>query len=256
VLLTLPAIYSWAADPGAAPEDVARFYLNAPSFAARAGIALVGWSFFGVVAAAGAGGRLFAALGLAFHGLIISMVAVDWYLSIEPRYTASAFAAMIAIQQILAALAFAAVIGAPGLRDKVAGDLGGLMIAALLGVVYLEVMTFIIGWYSDLPDKAAWYLKRGIPGWTAELLAALLIGALIPFALLLKRSVRRSPLGLRATGALVLAGSVLHVAWLIAPAYERQGLLLGFALVALCAMALASSLIGRALQHRSDAYAG
>ena len=78
----------------------------------------------------------------------------------------------------------------------------------------------------------------------------------MPGRLVLKRAVRRSPLGLRATGALILASTCLHVAWLIAPAYERQGLLLGFAGLALCAMALASSLIGRSLQHWSDAYAG
>ena len=41
-----------------------------------------------------------------------------------------------------------------------AGDLGGLLIATLLGVVYLEFMTFVVAWYGDLPDKAAWFLKR------------------------------------------------------------------------------------------------
>jgi hypothetical protein len=251
VVLTLPSIYPWAADPGAAPADVARLYLNGPSFAARAAIALLGWSFFGIVAGAGAGGRLFAALGLAFHGFFISLVAVDWFLSIEPRYTASAFAAMIAIQQILAALAFAGAIGAPDLRGKVAGDVGGLMIASLLGVVYLELMSFIIAWYGDLPEKAAWYLKRGGPGWTAALVAALAIGALVPFCLLLVRGIRRHSTGLRAAGALVLVGTVLHMTWLIAPAYaEGQILLLAIGLVALGAMAAISLLLGSTLRPR------
>lgn len=254
VVLTLPAIYPWAADPHAAAADVARLYLNAPSYVIRAAIAFVGWSFFAVVLAAGAGGRLFAALGLAFHGFVISLVAVDWYLSIEPRYTATAFAAMIAVQQILAALAFAAAIRPPGLQDRVAGDLGGLVIASLLGVVYLEFMTFVIAWYGDLPDKAAWYLKRGIPGWTGTIVAALLIGALVPFGMLLRRAVRRSPGGLRTAGLLVLVGTYLHTAWLIGPAYDGQVPLLAAAAIAFVGLTLASMLIGVALQPRGAAH--
>ena len=54
------------------------------------------------------GGRLLAGLGLAVLRATISLVAVDWFLSLEPHYVASAFAAMIAIQQLAATLAFVA----------------------------------------------------------------------------------------------------------------------------------------------------
>ena len=127
--------------------------------------------------AAGLGSRLLAGLGLAFFGLTISLVAVDWYLSLDPHYVATAFAAMIAIQQLLAALAVTALIGPPAIEGKVAGDIGGLMIATLLGVVYLEFMTFVVAWYGDLPDKAAWFLKRvASSGWLSVLIAALARG--------------------------------------------------------------------------------
>src|SRR5207302_6331478 len=140
------------------PADVAHWYLNEPSFLARSLIALGGWSFLGVMFAGGCRSRLLAGLGLAFFGLSISLVAVDWYLSLEPHYAATAFAAMIAVQQLLAALAVVALIGPPAIDGKVAGDLGGLLIATLLGVVYLELMTFVVAWYGNLPDKAAWFL--------------------------------------------------------------------------------------------------
>ena len=147
VVVALAAIYPWAADPSVIPADVARWYLNGISFSIRAAIALFGWSVLGVIFAAGIGSRLLAGLGLAFFGLTISLVAVDWYLSVEPHYVASAFAAMIAIQQLLAALAVTAVIGPPIGEGKVAGDIGALLMATLLGVVYLELMTFVVAWY-------------------------------------------------------------------------------------------------------------
>ena len=185
VLVALPEIYPWAADPSAIPADVARWYLNEPSFLIRAVITLGGWSLLGIVFAAGLGSRLLAGLGLAFFGLTISFVAVDWYLSLEPHYVATAFAAMIAIQQLLAALAVTAVIGTPAIDGKVAGDLGAFLIATLLGVVYLELMTFVVAWYGDLPEKSVWFLERSGFGWISVLITAIVAGAVLPFAMLL-----------------------------------------------------------------------
>jgi hypothetical protein len=222
VLTALPQVYPWAADPSAVPTDVARWYLNVPSFWIRALIALGGWSVLAVVFAVGFGSRLLAGLGLAFFGLTISLVSVDWYLSLEPHYEATAFAAMIAIQQLLAALAVTAVIGPPTIEGKVAGDVGGLLIATLLGVVYLELMTFVVAWYGDQPDKAAWFLKRASAGWLSVLLLALVAGAILPFGMLLVKAIRRSRRGLRVAGLLILFGSVLHFAWLLVPDFEIQ----------------------------------
>ena len=123
-------------------------------------ITLAGWSVLARDVCRRLGEPAAGRTGLAFFGLTISLVAVDWYLSLEPHYVASAFAAMIAIQQLLAALALLALIGPPLIEGKLAGDLGGLLIATLLGVVYLELMTFVVAWYGDLPEKADWFLKR------------------------------------------------------------------------------------------------
>ena len=250
VLFGLKAAYPWAADPATVAPDVARLYLNAPAFTLRTVVALCGWSALGVVFALGIAGRLVAGIGLAFHGLAISLIAVDWYLSVEPGYTASAFAATVAIQQLLAALALTAVIGTPALGGKVAGDIGGLTIATLSGVVYLELMTFVIAWYGDLPDKASWYLKRGTPAWLALLLVALLAGAVLPFFMLLVQSVRRSPRGLRLAGGAVLLGTVLHLAWLIAPAAAQPLPALAVAAVGLALLVAASLLLGSAVASR------
>ena len=248
VLVALPEIYPWAADPSAIPADVARWYLNQPSFLIRAMITIGGWSLLGIVFAAGLGSRLLAGLGLAFFGLTISFVAVDWYLSLEPQYVATAFAAMIAIQQLLAALAVTAVIGAPAIDGKVAGDLSALLIATLLGVVYLEFMTFVVAWYGDLPEKSVWFLERSGLGWTSVLITAILTGAVLPFAMLLVKAVRRSRLGLRIAGGLILFGTILHVAWLLVPAFDIQAGTMAFACAGLAVLVPISLMIGSALR--------
>ena len=253
VLAGLPHIYPWAADPSSIPADVAYWYLNGLSFSVRSLIVLAGWSFLAVIVAAGTVSRLQAALGLTFFGLSVSLVAVDWYLSLEPHYVATAFAAMIAVQQLLAALAVTALIGAPAISGRVAGDLGRLLIATLLGVVYLEFMTFVIAWYGDLPDKAEWFLKRAAPGWVGVLVAALVFGAVLPFGMLLVQAVRPSRRGLRVASALILFGTTLHFAWLLVPAFDDQAGVIAAALAGSAAMAFVSFLAGPALARSLEA---
>lgn len=247
LLVGLHHIYPWAAGSAVIPTDVARWYLNEPSFLIRSLITLAGWSLLAVIFAVGLGGRLLAGLGLAFFGLTISIVAVDWYLSLEPRYVATAFAAMIAIQQLLMALAVIALIGTPAIDGKVAGDLGGLLIVTLLGVVYLEFMTYVVAWYGDLPDKAAWFLERASVGWVSVLITAFAVGALVPFGMLLVKAVRRSRRGLRVASVMILFGTVLHFVWLLVPAFDDQTGVIAAACVGVAVLSLVSLLIGPAL---------
>ena len=253
VLAGLHQIYPWAAGPAAIPADVAHWYLNEPSFMIRSLIALVGWSFLAVILAFGSESPLLAGFGLAFFGLTISLTAVDWYLSLEPHYVATTFAAMIAIQQLLAALAVVTLIGSPAIEGKVAADLGGLLIAALLGVVYLEFMTFVVAWYGDLPDKAVWFLKRAGWGWISVLITALAAGVALPFGLLLMQRVRRSRQGLRLSSALILFGTELHFVWLLVPAFDDQVLVVAAACAAIAILVLVSFLTGPALAQLLEA---
>ncbi|AWN43098.1 hypothetical protein [Methylobacterium durans] len=247
----LPADYPWATGQGAAKADVLRLYLDPALFLLRAGVTLAGWSLLALLCLTGRCGKLAAGLGLAFYGLTISLVAVDWILSVEPGFNSSAFASEIALHQILAALAWAAILSPPGLGARGASDLAGLVLAALLGVLYMGLMSYIVAWYGDLPPKAAWYMKRGEGAWGAVLAAAFLAGGLIPFAMLLVSAVRRSPATLRVVGLLVLVGLALHLAWYVLPAYGAgAGLAAAFGLPCLALLAIASAVFLRMLRRR------
>ena len=203
-------------------------------------MALIGWSVLTILLVQRRCSTLMAAVGLAFYGVAISLIAIDWVLTIEVGFGSSAFAAGFAIQQMLSALAFAAVI-APEQRTQTNGDLGSLLLATLLGTVYLDLMSFIVSWYGDLPDKAAWYLRRTQDGWEWVIVAAVIIGVLIPLAVLINTRLRASSVALRCAGSLILAGVMLHVLWLMAPTFEK-----GSALIATIAFLGLISLAGAA----------
>ena len=68
---------------------VAQWYLNLPGFVLRGAVALAGWSVFGLLLV-GSGARRPAvgAPALVFHGVAVTVLGLDWMLSLEPPISA------------------------------------------------------------------------------------------------------------------------------------------------------------------------
>jgi hypothetical protein len=218
ICLALPALYPWAHGTAAEP-DVVSHYLNGPFFIGRSVIALGGWSFlaFFVPRIEGRPGQLLAALGLAFHCLIISSVSVDWVLSLEPPFISSSFGASMGITQLIAAMAWAAVrLRVP---PEVAGDVGGLLLAFVLGITYVDFMALLVIWYGDLPERVSWFVERARFPWSPLAAGAFIFGSVAPVLALLLSRVRNSAAELQAVGCSALAGLSFYYAYLIIPPF-------------------------------------
>lgn len=248
VLAAMPVLFPWIGSRTGLKPDVVAFYLNAPLFILRAGIALTGWSVLALLLprARGRAGVLLAATGLVFHALMVSLLSVDWILSAEPAFISTSFGATVAITQMLAALGFAALF-APGLNERVVRDLAGLMLTGTLGETYLNFIAVLVIWYGNLPTKVAWFVERVRAPWVAISVAIFILGALIPVLLLLSARVRTSRTALRWVAASSLAGIALYHGWLLAPAYGAWSL--GTASLATIAMACTAILLARAGWH-------
>ena len=70
-----------------------------------------------------------------------------------------------AISHLLAGTAWAG----PFTDDQSSGsaDLLKLTGAFALGLLYLDLMQFLVTYDGNLPDKAAWYVRRSDAGWDA-----------------------------------------------------------------------------------------
>ena len=168
-------------------------------------------------------GRAAAAAGLAVYALTISVAGVDWLLSLDPDFVSTDFGAQLAVTQIGAGLALPAALGlAPVAAAR--ADWGGLLLACLLGAVYLAGMQFLVAWSGDLPRKAAWYLARNQGAGLALAWATFGLGALAPFAILLRTAWRGAERPLRLVGALMLAGGFGHLVWIVAPLSDPAAL--------------------------------
>ena len=257
VFLAAPMLFAWV--HGAGTDDVRSYYLNMPFFIGRSALAFAGWSILALLIPriSGRGGELLAAGGLAFHCLIIGMVSVDWALSLEAPFISSSFGASVGVTQLIAALAWAALRSPLPRNDPATGDIGGLLLAFVLGITYLDFMAFLVIWYSDLPHKVFWFVERDRFPWTVIAAVVFVIGSVSPILSLLLSRVRNDGLLLKVVSCAALVGLAFYYVYIVLPPFGTMALVPGF--LALAAISLVLTMLARAkrnaaAEHRGVAY--
>ncbi|CAL1239409.1 hypothetical protein [Candidatus Methylocalor cossyra] len=223
----LPALFPWARAGWQAQGVGQALWLQAGFFGLREGIVFLLWLgaaalFCRPLPVKGAGAA--SALGLIVYGLTVTVFAIDWIMSLEPRWASANIGFLAASGSLLQGLAFAT--GAlclvarrrPPPADRFA-DLGGLLLALVLLWSYLAFEEYLTVWSENLPGKVLWYVQRNADGWRGWIwLTAVLYGAL-PFLLLLSRGVKRDPRRLRLAAGLILVGGALYAYWQVLPGF-------------------------------------
>jgi hypothetical protein len=248
LFIAISELYPWLHNSASIKPGVLSYYLNAPLFVIRTLVALVGWSAlaFLVPRTGGRPGQLLAALGLVFHAVVISSVSIDWYLSLEAPFTSSSFGASVAVSALVGALAWTALwLPAPE-GDSAIGDVGGLFLAAILGITYIDFMAVLVIWYGDLPREEIWFAERDRLPWSAFAVASFVLVSLLPVLALLLSRVRSRRGPLRAVGGCVLAGLACYDVYLIAPPAGGFAIVTGLLAITGIGLALLGYLAGAA----------
>lgn len=221
-------LFHWTAlRPG-----VGALWLNMPGYIVRNAALLLALCVFALWRPRRSG--LAAACGLVLYTFACSVFAVDWVYAIRAQTMYTAFGAFLAISNLATALAFAILLS-PSPAPHISKDIGALLIAMLLGSLYLEFMDFMIAWYGDVPARVAWYATRAAWPWPILLWAALIFGAFGPLFVLLASRTRFVSLPLRFVAGAILLGAFAYDAWLIVPEFGWPSLGFGAAGVLLLA---------------------
>jgi hypothetical protein len=245
VCFGLRYIYPWAAplaDLAHAHETIRHKYLDPAFFYWRAAIYFVLW--LGLAGSLSAWSRQaddaddvrtawksykLSGFGLVLLGFSLHFAAVDWIMSVEPRFTSTIFGPLVFSGQILSAfsaavLAFCLLSPRPEyeglLSTKAFTDLGSLLFTLLVLWAYMAWFQFMLIWMADLPHGAMWYLARGSGGWGWLTLALIFFHFVAPFFLLLFRAVKQTPRLLGSVAALIFAMQLLFDYYQIVPSYE------------------------------------
>ncbi len=246
VLIGIPNLYRWSHPNLVAADEVLRHkhsYLNVPFFVIRAALYLGGWYLLGWLLNRWSaredreGGlrwhKKMAALsgpGLVFWGFAVTFMAIDWVLSLDPRWFSTMFGLLFIAGQALSAIAFLITVMvllsyrrplSEILTPRHIHDLGKLLLTMVMVWAYFSFSQFLIIWAGNLPREIPWYLERMKGGWQFIALALLVGHFVLPFALLLSRDLKRNFKLLASLAVFVLAMRLVDLYWLVAPDFLK-----------------------------------
>jgi hypothetical protein len=243
------SLYEWAhpeavaADPLLAEKH--RYYLNVPFTLARAAFYFGLWILLafwldGLSRRMDRTGdprvlrrmRAISGPGLALYGVSLTFASVDWVMSLEPHWYSTIYGMRFIVAQALVTLAFAIVLSAwlsrrePFSRwigDEHFHDLGKLLFTCVILWAYVAFSQWLILWSGNLLEEIPYYLRRTRDGWGVLALSLILLHFALPFALLLSRRLKRNARALAMVAAWLIALHWFDLAWVIVPAFPREG---------------------------------
>jgi hypothetical protein len=170
--------------------------------------------------------RVLSGPGLVLYVLTITFMSVDWVMSLDPHWYSTIQGIITLGGQGLAALAFTILALSVLARTKPMSDVLGaeqihdiskLMFAFVMLWAYFNVSQLIIIWSGNLPEEIPFYLERLQGPWAPISILVLLGQFVLPFLLLLSRSLKRDPQRVKWIALLILVMRVVDIAWTIGP---------------------------------------
>jgi hypothetical protein len=165
--------------------------------------------------------------GLVLLFLTSSFAAIDWAMSLEPKWASTIFGAMLITGDALSTLAFmiglAVLLSTDRPMSEAATpsrmhDLGNLLLAFVMLWAYMAFSQFLIIWSGNLSEEIPWYLRRTHGGWQWVALLLIVFHFFLPFFVLLFRESKRNSRWLLRVVCLVLVMHLVDLVWLVIPA--------------------------------------
>lgn len=167
--------------------------------------------------------RKLSAGSLPFLAITLSFAALDWVMSLEPRFVSTLYGvyifagAVVAMLSVLALLASFQVFS-QSLSAAHLNQLGALLLAFVCFWAYCAWSQGMLLWVAGLPSESPWLLARSHAGWGA-LLVVLIVGHFaLPFLALLSRAIKQNQVALALIAGLLVLLHAVDVYWLVLPA--------------------------------------
>ncbi|MFI5034186.1 MAG: hypothetical protein ACHQPH_26165, partial [Reyranellales bacterium] len=227
----LHSLYSWSHP---APDLGNVFYLNPVAFFIRYGCYVVVWNVMAAFVVFGPReGRLpirpalswISGIALVALALSTGFAAIDWILSLEPKFWSSIFPYTQSASWFNTGFALVlltiALIGWPAVdRRKHMIDLTQILLATTIFWAYLEFMQFLIIWEENLKHEIPWYLKRLESVWHSAIYISAGLGFVVPFFVLLWAPSKRRRAIVATICALILISRLGNTWLLVMPEFD------------------------------------
>lgn len=172
-----------------------------------------------------------AAIFFPFFAISITVVGMDWLMSLEPKWFSTIFGVYYFAGSVLATLAVLTfvviMLKENGYLSKYINEdhyynLGGLMFAFTNFWAYIAFSQFLLIWYANIPDETLWYMDRSQGGWWVMSLGIIFIRFGIPYLALVTRPSKSNPFRLKIIAVWVFLAHYYDLYWMIMPEYAKR----------------------------------
>lgn len=225
-------------------------YLNVPFFLIRVGITYLLWVGFYFIFIRNSrkqdttrdpklsrvSGK-FAAVFAPLFMITITIAAIDFIMSLEPHWFSTMFGVYYFAGTMLSAFAVLTFIAvmlkqkgylSPKISNSHFYSMGVLMFAFNVFWAYIGFSQFMLIWYADIPEETFWFMQRAEGSWLYFSYGLVLFHFIIPFLVLIPRSVKTNLQRLKIMSVWLLVAHYYDLYWMIMPVYSKEGVLFGW----------------------------
>ena len=180
--------------------------------------------------------RLSAAFILLF-AFTITIAGIDWIMSLEPHFFSTMFGVYYFSGTVLAGISIITYATVklnesgylhPAMSNDTYYSLGALMFAFNIFWAYIAFSQYMLIWYANLPEETFWFIERMNNGWDMMALGLILFHFVIPFLVLLPRSVKTNPKTLKVMSIWLLLAHYYDLYFLIMPTFSPEAFVFGW----------------------------
>jgi len=174
--------------------------------------------------------QLFSGIGALVYALTISFAAVDWVMSLDPRWGSTIYGMIFMAGEGLSALSFCIIMLAvltrySPMREIIKPmqfhDIAKLMLAFVMLFAYFSFSQWLIIWSGNLPEEISFFLNRIRGGWGVVALMIILFHFALPFALLLSRNLKRDGQRMIGLAVLLMFMRLVDIYWYVVPNFAH-----------------------------------
>jgi hypothetical protein len=170
------------------------------------------------------------ALFMPVFAITVTVLAVDWAMSLEPHWFSTIFGVYYFSGTVLAALAAGTYIilrlheagRLPGLRRDHFYSLGALQFAFVNFWAYIAFSQFLLIWYADLPEETYWFIHRWANGWEYYSILLIVVHFAVPYFALLSQDSKMDPRRLKFISLWIVAAHFMDLYWLVMPTHSKD----------------------------------
>ena len=246
LLANLHDLFHWTHPEAVAADTILKgkeAYLNVPFFITRFVAVFVLWNLFAYLFARNSRGQdssgdpklttwniRLAAVFIPVFAVTITVLAIDWMMSLEPHWFSTIFGVYYFSGTTLAAVAAVTYVAVSfherGLLVPLRRDhfysLGALMFVFVNFWAYIAFSQFLLIWYANIPEETVWFMSRWQNGWEYVSVLLIIVHFAVPYFALLTQDSKMDPKRLKLMAIWILAAHVLDLYWLIMPTYSPQ----------------------------------